>query len=111
MRIPCVAMPQRSFRRSPDDRLINSAHSRESGNPEGLNRKPGPRNGAPHRAGAMGTPRGDERLKAASERDHKAERYFAIASRSLSDSAFMKPGISRLLVRLPSAKLFIEVNR
>jgi len=42
-----------------------SAHSRESGNPA-LNTggKLGPRNGAPHRASAMGTPRGDERQHA-----------------------------------------------
>ena len=30
-----------------------------------------------------------------------------MASRSLPDSAFMKPGMSPLLVRVPSAKLFI----
>jgi protein ImuB len=41
------------------------AHSRESGNPtRNGEEKLGPRNGAPHRAGAMGTPRGDERQHA-----------------------------------------------
>lgn len=42
---------------------------------------------------------------------HSPDRYVAMASRSLSLSARMKPGMSRLLLRGPLAKLFMAANR